>query len=619
MKKKIVKATFLYTLALISCQNEKLPVIPDNGSYSISFQVEPSGYSNSPQAYSPEAQQPYTTVQWCVTGSDGYVTEGINGIYYPESSAMEIEGLREGSYTLHILGIRGDYRKDMAEISVPGHISDEWLSFPQDSQSPLTAEYFFSSTVFTVSRQHDGNGMSEQVTIPRSISQRRIISRVDICPEYNNDDIRTSIRKASVLFNPSSRYTSFTLGGEYSGSTTGETVAIDLGSQSSFLFMPSNQGQNTSGTITVITEDYLGERIRCEYDFTIPQTQANCISSVRTVFEHPNDRLGTRYVTDLAYSEGNHPKILQDGEPKEIYADRKQRSFNTSEPLQISLTGEGKLKARFYSPKDLKGVLVKALIPEICDEYFDLIYFETVPSFADFTGELHLTARNGIYRTESGKYIEIPQVSPERLTGIRFKIASDDPYWIKLSKITHGWEIYFSLYGGDPDEPDGKPVGNWMGIRPVHCREAVALFINFTYMIDMEEHEAILRENEDILYGNGGVNDKITADRVLEQMRQSRNLQIGLVYSGNGVLGLGGGNIFGAYQNAWLTHYDNYYACEVMFHELGHVMGYNHSSSFTYGPWAQQLMNKFYVDNLHLLPIDSWKYLDSRNNSTLYR
>ena len=28
-----------------------------------------------------------------------------------------------------------------------------------------------------------------------------------------------------------------------------------------------------------------------------------------------------------------------------------------------------------------------------------------------------------------------------------------------------------------------------------------------------------------------------------------------------------------------------------MFHELGHVMGYSHSSSFTYGPWAQELMN----------------------------
>lgn len=101
-------------------------------------------------------------------------------------------------------------------------------------------------------------------------------------------------------------------------------------------------------------------------------------------------------------------------------------------------------------------------------------------------------------------------------------------------------------------------------------------------------------------------------------MRRERTLQVGLVYSGNGVIGLGGGIIFGAYQNAWLTHYNNTYACEIMFHELGHVMGYNHSSAFTYGPWAQQLMNNFYVNNLHQFPIDSPSYLNSRNNPTLY-
>lgn len=70
----------------------------------------------------------------------------------------------------------------------------------------------------------------------------------------------------------------------------------------------------------------------------------------------------------------------------------------------------------------------------------------------------------------------------------------------KIEKIQHGWTIYWGLYGGDPDKPDGGPVGNWMGIRPVHIRESIALFLNFTYMIDMPEHEQILEENKDKLY-----------------------------------------------------------------------------------------------------------------------
>ena len=63
-------------------------------------------------------------------------------------------------------------------------------------------------------------------------------------------------------------------------------------------------------------------------------------------------------------------------------------------------------------------------------------------------------------------------------------------------------------------------------------------------MIDMPEHEEILRANEDRLYGNGGVTDKVTADVVLQQMRQERTLNVGLAYPGNGIIGLGGGSAF---------------------------------------------------------------------------
>lgn len=206
---------------------------------------------------------------------------------------------------------------------------------------------------------------------------------------------------------------------------------------------------------------------------------------------------------------------------------------------------------------------------------------------------------------------------PELLTDAEFKLVSDDEYWAKLQQIKHGWNISFGLYGGDPDLPNGGPNGNWMGIRPVHCREAVAVLINFTYMIDMPEHEQILADNVDKLYDDN--KNPVTPERVLQQMRIERTLIVGLVYPGNGVLGLGGGSTWGVYQQAYLQHYTNAYSCNLMFHELGHVMGYGHSSAFTYGPWAEQLMNNFYVNNLNKFPIDSSKYLNSSQNPTLYK
>ena len=212
---------------------------------------------------------------------------------------------------------------------------------------------------------------------------------------------------------------------------------------------------------------------------------------------------------------------------------------------------------------------------------------------------------------------EIPILTTEELQKAEFKLVSEDFYWRKLKKIEHGWNVSFGLYGGDPTREDGGPSGNWMGIRPVHCREVVAVLLNFTYMIDMPEHEQILKENIDILYDDN--KQPVTPEKVLAQMRIERSLVVGLVYSKHGVVGLGGGNVWGVYQQAYVQHYTNPYSCELMFHELGHVMGYGHASSFTYGPWAQNLMNNFYVSNLEKFPIDSPKYLNTATNPNLYK
>lgn len=102
-------------------------------------------------------------------------------------------------------------------------------------------------------------------------------------------------------------------------------------------------------------------------------------------------------------------------------------------------------------------------------------------------------------------------------------------------------------------------------------------------------------------------------------MRKKYRLQIGLVYEGNGLSGLASPTVWGVAQWIYLGHYTSTGACSLAMHELGHVMGYGHSSAFTYGPWAEQLMNNFYVQHLDELPIDSPKYLNSASNPYLYK
>ena len=80
-------------------------------------------------------------------------------------------------------------------------------------------------------------------------------------------------------------------------------------------------------------------------------------------------------MTRKAYEEGGYGKILQDDEPKTVYTDRSQRMFDTSEPLQLSITDDGRLHARFYSPRSLGDVLVKVRFPSLDNEYIELAYF----------------------------------------------------------------------------------------------------------------------------------------------------------------------------------------------------------------------------------------------------
>ena len=464
---------------------------------------------------------------------------------------------------------------------------------------------------------HTGDGKEFVADVTGAISQRRVVGRLDFSHEFANPHTESAVLSNVVILDSPRFFTGMSADGAFTGTSSAGRIVLDAAEKKEFLFMPTVEGERISGENEIITRDYRGVRVRRVYSFAGAGIAPNHVNGVRIEAVHPDDETGTMFITEKHYIKGGHGTILSDDEHHSVYTDASQRRFNTSEPLQISVE-EGRLHVRFYSPKPLSDVLVKAVLPGTDGEYVDLAWFDRIPAFADFYETLPMAMRTALYRSESGRLVEIPATDAQDISITGFKVESEDPYWSKLQDIRHGWNITFSLYGGDPDREDGGPAGNWMGIRPVHCREAVALFLNFTYMIDMPEHEEILQENQDRLYGNGGPDDKVTPETVLAQMRQERSINVGLVYTGNGVLGLGGGNVFGAYQGGWFNHYTSEYACEVMFHELGHVMGYSHSSAFTYGPWAQELMNRFYVSHISSMPVDSPEYLDSRNSPYLY-
>lgn len=616
--RKLTFIAFLCTLLLISCNQEEYSEASSTSNQSgIVFKLQREGYEGKETRSSENDSSPYDQLYYFIADENGNRVENIKTYYKTSTSEIYAEGLHKGEYQLLVLGIKGNAIKDRAIVRTPGHIDDEWLAFPDDLQKPLEAEYFYSKTPFSIIEIQTAEGTQETVSISQAVIQKRIMSRVDFNFSYNNPYVQNAVTDKTLSLGQIKFYTTLSGNGELGGENNGITNTISLNQHTSYFFMPMCNGSTFHGEITLSTRNYLKEERRQIYNFDQETLTANHIHHVETHVNHPDDKAVTMLITPAAYNAGDHTLILQDDETKEVYTNASVRKFNTAQPLQVSVTEEGKLHIRFYSPRQLNNVLIKMQLPQVSDEYFDLAYFDSIPAFGDFFEEIPLIQRAAMCRTESGKYIEVQKKTESELAEATFKIEANDPYWDKLQKIEHGWTIYWGLYGGDPEREDGGPVGNWMGIRPVHCRESVAFFLNFTYMIDMPEHEQILHDNADQLYDDN--KQLVKVEEVLKKMRASRTLQVGLVYTGNGIIGLGSGSVFGAYQRGWFEHYFNTYACSVMFHELGHVMGYGHSSSFTYGPWAEQLMNNFYVNNLQKMPINSINYLNSSQNPHQYK
>lgn len=600
----------------VSCVQDLSPEMPAYGNDCAVFRLVRSDYAGqdvSPLGFAGG----YDKVVHYITDKDGYVVLNVKSMYDADAGLIMAEGLHEGEYELLVLGIDGDERVDGTVIHEITHIGDEWLEFPESTDRPLEADYFYSRTPFSVKIARNADGSYREVAeVPDEIVQKRIIARIDFDLTFSNRYVGNALVSAKAFLDGTEFSRTFSGGGEYGGSACGDGLTVDLKDADRCRFMPAVSGTAFSGEVVLHTVNYLSEEVSQSYRFSIDAMEANRIHRVSTEVRHPDDRLATMYVTEKAMMEGDISYILQDDEPVSVYTDRKQRSFNTAEPLQVSVTEDGRLHIRYYSPVDIHGVRIRARLPETGSEYFDLAYFSRIPPFADFYEHIPLVGESMMVLTESGRFVEVESLSAGDFSDASFRIDSDDVHWQKIEQIEHGWTLYWGLFGGNPEKEDGGPVGNWMGIRPVHCRESVAFFLNFTYMIDMPEHEEILRANAEKLYDDN--KEPVKVEDVLAKMRRNQTLQVGLVYTGNGVIGLGSPSVFGAYQRGWFEHYSNRYACSVMFHELGHVMGYGHASSFTYGPWAEELMNNFYVDNIGRMPVDGAGWLNSSNNPERY-
>lgn len=423
IKKGLFLACIMF--ASISCteQFENNGDIGNSRGNEAVFRLYSAGFGNAATRSGETATKAvYDFLDYYIVDENGKVVTDIKSKYKPETSEIVAEGLHEGSYRLLVLGVKGDKESDGATVNKVTDVNDVWLSFPEDLSKPLDCEYFYSDTPFDVTIVESEGGKQETILSEETVTQHRIVGKVKFDFDFENMYIEYSVTKNVADVETPRFYTSMTANKQFSGESNQVLNDLNLLDGKEYLFMPTVEGSALNGEIGMESRTYTGGTVSQTYGFSGIKVLPNQITTVNTDVNHPEDNRGTMFISSVAYKHGNHKKILQDDEKKGVYTDKSQRSFNTSNPLQLSVTDEGQFHMRFYSPRDLGHVTVKALIPEVSNEWMDFAYLDTIPAFGDAYVDVPMLKKPTVCKGESGRLINVQKLSVAQLKKAQFKI-----------------------------------------------------------------------------------------------------------------------------------------------------------------------------------------------------
>ena len=611
LKTHILLILSICTLLTTSCQKDELFEIDNTESSSIQFTLT-SGSETINKSKNSNRVNTLNglNVRFFLVDNKGVVVDNRFVIYNEQLQTINVEAIEPGVHELFVLAYSPELEDEGFEVaSTIANKSDNWIHFTGEKTSLIKdRSILFGEISFEAGDKPQIEAMN--------IVLSNVLSAIDFNLQIPSEYVRNSMNSVTVTSVGHSIRNSLSVSGTLSGSTPLVVENISILDSCAIYTLPS--ALETQIPFNIKTETISHERVVYASDFNgSAELKRGALSVINVdLSKHPDSNNGTIFVSSRLQNSIIIPKILQDTESKSIYYNSSLRSFYIHQPLQVKCTDSSTFHTRLYSPVPISNVKIWAKIPEITEEIL-IAVVDSIPAFSDAQYKIEIKDEQS-FITKGNQYITLSRDNMSTLKDATLTIESNDPFWLKILQIKARWWIKFQSYGANPDLPNGGPTGNWMGIRPVHIREGIALWLNMAYLITIPEYEVELMKYQGILFGNGGKDDFIDVSTIIPALNNHHGFNMGLVYAGNGVLGLGGGRTWGVYQSAFLYHYTSTYLANISIHELGHCIGYGHTSSMAYGPWSEKLTNTFYVNNLYRLPVNSPKYLNSANNPNLY-
>ncbi len=611
--KRFYQFVLVLLLSLYGCQESAITEQTSDGLVGEQVVFNLSFAQSEAEAKSRSAVSSDLSISYLLCDASGYVIQDVTSLYREGQSQIVFEPLAVGSYTLYVLG----YNQEMidAGMVIDSDIEssrDRWFHFNVSELMPIAdSELLYGSYEFYI---EDDASVWYDLTLNYQLSAVNV-NKGEISPYLSRSITSYNLVPEAAV----SLFDSFSVEGEFSGAKPLSLEPVSMLNTQTLYFMPSVEQGSVKFGIEINTLSHDSRAGRIQHSFNAELNSNHFTEVAMDLSRHPDYNLGTMWVTLDDVEAVGVPRILQDDEPKEIYYDGAHRSFYVNKPLQVAKSeSDNGITARLYSPVGMSDVTIWAQRNE-SDPRVAVAYFDSIPDFADLDFRLDISGDERVeLRTDGGNYISLDSTQISSYLDGTLTIESSCEFWAKIQTIRAGWFIEYHHYEGDPDEPDGGPAGNWIGLRPVHAREGVAFLLNAAYMIALDDFAAELATYQGLINSNAGPGYPLDLSIVIPQMESLYRFNLGLVYTGNGVVGLGGGSVLGVSQSSYFNHYDNLHPAETFFHEIGHCMGYSHDSGMSYGPWSEQLCNHFYNDNLHRFPVYSKSILNSVNNPNRY-
>ena len=550
-------------------------------------------------------------VKYLLGNENGTIVHDLMSTYNAANNTIVIEPLAKGDYKLFVLA----YTKTLEDrgLVVKENISSihqQWFELPNDAPFTSFNEYICYGMLDVV--------VDAKPEVNYNLQLSHVLAAVELDIDLSNQYLAASITSIDWSMTHSSTfYSGFSVDGGYCGASVWGDNILPVKDQELVMLMPAVSEQPVETKLTLYTTNHNQLSYVSHYLF-----KTTLVKGVRNKVDvafsnHPDANTATLRIDRAFLEDYPQTKLLQDDESKSIYYDNNERSFYVNQPLQIKELSDGLINIRSYLPLPVQRVEFWAKLPSLSQEIL-LAYCDSVPAFSDVRLNMPDYSEDSEFSTPNGTFVCLNSKQLEEIKSddVVIRVESEDDIWRKIEQMKPNWYIRFNAFGGDPDMDNGAPAGNWMGIRPVHIREAIAFLTNFAYMISTDEFVGHLLTFQGQINDNNG--DELDLSKVPAQFINHGGFNVGLVYTGNGVAGLGGGSTWGVSQGTYLGQYTSTYSASIMFHELGHCIGYSHSSGMSYGPWAEQCANKYYVSNLSQLIVTSADVVNSKGNPCLY-